>query len=100
MTSIIEKWIYREQPATMIYRYIFTSALSLALTLVFSCGLLSPRQAVAAHSGIIVQTKALTMQGKRKQADEQPVNHPQSWDNEKITVTNKIIFTGKRPQQP
>lgn len=84
----------------MINRYILVQALSLALLLALSAALLSPRQTAAVHSGIIIQTEVLTMQGKRKQAGEQPVNGQQTWDKEKITVTNKIIFTGKRSNQP
>ncbi len=84
----------------MIHRYILARVLSLSLLPVLSTALISPRQAAAENSGIIIQTETLTMQGKRKQAREQPVNDRQTWDNEKIILTNKIIFTGKRSQQP
>ena len=67
-----------------------------AVSAIFSLSLLPGKLAVADHSGIIIQTDPLMMQGKRKQPDTSQQTGKPDRDQKKIIVTEKIFFTGKR----
>jgi hypothetical protein len=70
--------------------------ISIALAATAALSLLAAKPAAAEQSGNMIQTETLVMQGKRKELDESQDNPAPAWDRETITVTDRLIFIGKR----